>query len=233
MDTEHSPQELIAIGMPLVRAIAHDIHRRIPMYNDLDDLIQWGSMGLLDAIKKYMPNSENTFKTYARHRIRGAILDGLRDSDATSRSARKHQRLIENSKKDFYLDNGRDPSEDELAKVLDIKVSALRKIDAKTLPIKSMSMEDVELFSKDDRRALIVALKNKKSDARQKLEVAENLKKLVDNQYPIHRACFLLLNIWGLTMKEIAELFGLSESRISQIISSIKMVSLDGGKCEL
>lgn len=233
MEDKSIEQLRITHGMILVRQIAKHIHIRMSHLIELDELVQWDSFGLLHAIKKYESNRNTTFKTYATYRIRGAMFDGLRDQDATSRSARTHGRAIEGAMNDFYLNHGRMPAETELASKLNIDVSTLRKTEARTVPIKAISYGNMELFSKDDKRALIVSLKNKKTCVSRQFEIMEELKNAIHDNDPIRRACFLLLNIWGFTLKEMADLFGVSESRISQLIKTVKLVALEGGNCEL
>ena len=89
---------LIVNSLPLVRIIAKRIARKTPPNVELDDLISSGIIGLIDAIQKYDYKKGTKFKTYAEHRIRGAILDELRAQDWIPRSIRKKEKLLEKSK---------------------------------------------------------------------------------------------------------------------------------------
>lgn len=82
------PEDQVSDHMPLVYAIARKIARRMPSHVDVDDLAQYGALGLLDALEKFEPGKGVKFGSYASHRIRGAILDGLRSEDWLPRKAR-------------------------------------------------------------------------------------------------------------------------------------------------
>ena len=86
---ELGPDQLVMKHLPLVKAIAAGIRRNLPAHVDLDDLVQAGALGLLDATRKYDTGKKVLFETYAKYRIRGAILDSLRNADWASRGLRK------------------------------------------------------------------------------------------------------------------------------------------------
>ena len=88
---------LITECLPLVKFVAHRISARLPAHVEVDDLIHSGILGLMDAVKKFEPGRNVKFKTYAEQRIRGAILDGLRDLDWVPRSLRRKKKDIENA----------------------------------------------------------------------------------------------------------------------------------------
>src|SRR5580704_11304128 len=79
----------------LVKAIAHQVHRNLPAYADFDDLVEAGILGLFDAATKYDSDKHVAFASYAKHRIRGAILDSLRQLDWVSRDLRHRQKQVE------------------------------------------------------------------------------------------------------------------------------------------
>src|SRR4051794_18505204 len=95
-DRESERDRLILQHLPLVRVIAVRVYENLPVHVELDDLVHAGILGLFDAALKYDDNKQVTFQSYAKHRIKGAILDSLRDMDWASRDLRKrHKRLEE------------------------------------------------------------------------------------------------------------------------------------------
>src|SRR5450432_1301072 len=101
--------------LPLVKAIAIRVHESLPVHVDLDDLIHAGVMGLFDAVTKYDGTKNVVFHAYAKHRIKGAILDSLRQLDWASRDLRKRQKQLEATTRDLTAQLGRAPTELEIA----------------------------------------------------------------------------------------------------------------------
>ncbi len=107
--------ELILEHLPLVTAIAAHVQRSLPVHTELDDLVHAGVMGLFDAASKYRDDKKVAFPTYAKHRIRGAILDGLRQLDWASRDLRKRHKQMETVTRELTTKLGRTPTQSELA----------------------------------------------------------------------------------------------------------------------
>src|SRR3989440_9473684 len=101
--------------LPLVKAIAIRVHESLPVHVDLDDLIHAGVMGLFDAVAKYDDAKNVAFHAYAKHRIKGAILDSLRQLDWASRDLRRRQKQVDSASRDLVAALGRNPNETELA----------------------------------------------------------------------------------------------------------------------
>src|SRR5690348_17460314 len=87
--------QIVLEHLPLVKAIAVRVHENLPVHVDVDDLFHAGVLGLFDAAAKYNPDKKVVFSAYAKHRIKGAILDSLRQLDWASRDQRKRQKQIE------------------------------------------------------------------------------------------------------------------------------------------
>ena len=104
--------------LPLVRRVARRFRSRFATQADVDDLIAWGTLGLLDALDRYDPGREALFATYARFRIRGAILDQLRVLDWVPRSVREKAAAVERVARLVETRLGRPASEDEMARGL-------------------------------------------------------------------------------------------------------------------
>src|SRR6266566_4247476 len=115
--TENSLQErdrIVLDHLPLVKAIAIRVHESLPVHVDLDDLIHAGVMGLFDAVTKYDETKNVAFNSYAKHRIKGAILDSLRQQDWASRDLRKRQKQVDSAVRELSMKLGRTPSEAEV-----------------------------------------------------------------------------------------------------------------------
>src|SRR5271165_3522766 len=101
--------------LPLVKAIAIRVHENLPVHVDLDDLIHAGVLGLFDAVAKFDSTKNVVFHSYAKHRIKGAILDSLRQLDWASRDLRKRQKQVDAVTRDLSHKLGRTPAENEVA----------------------------------------------------------------------------------------------------------------------
>src|SRR5262249_28597338 len=108
-------EDVLRRHLPLVRRVVQRLAARKPPHIEIDDLVAWGIVGLLDAIGKYDPKKEASFPTYAQFRIRGAILDHLRSLDWVPRSVRQKASLIEKVSHQLEGTLGRPPTEEEIA----------------------------------------------------------------------------------------------------------------------
>src|SRR5688500_2190322 len=121
-------QQHLAKFAPLVKRIAHHMMSRLPVSVEADDLVQVGMMGLMEALNRYeeMPGAQ--FETYAQQRIRGAMLDELRQLDWLPRAARKNMRQIEAEINVLQQRLGRSPMENEIAAELDLTIEGYHQI---------------------------------------------------------------------------------------------------------
>ena len=108
--------QIVLEHLPLVKAIAIRVHENLPVHVDLDDLIHAGVLGLFDAVAKYDGSKKVAFHSYAKHRIKGAILDSLRQLDWASRDLRKRQKQVDAATRDLSAKLGRTPNESEVAR---------------------------------------------------------------------------------------------------------------------
>ncbi len=134
--------------LPLVKAIAVRVHENLPVHVDLDDLVHAGVLGLFDAATKYDCDKNVAFQAYAKHRIKGAILDSLRQSDWASRDLRKRQKQVDTMTRELTAKLGRTPSEGEVAEQLGVSMDRLRKMQMELRTVGVVSMTPV---SPDDR----------------------------------------------------------------------------------
>src|SRR5438067_7354014 len=115
-------QRLLTENISEVRYIARRIHDRLPSHVSFDDLVHAGILGLIDAVDKFDPAKNVQLKSYARFRIRGAILDSLREMDWGSRQLRRQARQIEEATRELSAALGRAPSEPEIAQRLSMSL---------------------------------------------------------------------------------------------------------------
>ena len=120
--------QLVQRFAPLVKRIAYHLMARLPSSVQVDDLVQNGMMGLLDAINRFEAGMGAQFETYAAQRVRGAMLDGLRENDWLPRSLRRDFRRIEVAISQLEQEYGRAPSEQELAKSLSMTLAEYQKM---------------------------------------------------------------------------------------------------------
>src|SRR5664279_6018255 len=106
--------------VPLVKAIAVRVHENLPVHVDLDDLVHAGILGLFDAATKYDPDKQVVFSSYAKHRIKGAILDSLRQLDWASRDLRRRHKQVESTTRDLASRLGRTPNDTEVAQQMGV-----------------------------------------------------------------------------------------------------------------
>src|SRR5947207_15552929 len=114
--------------LPLVKAIAVRVHENLPVHVDLDDLIHAGVLGLFDAATKFEADKNVTFSSYAKHRIKGAMLDSLRQLDWASRDLRRRHKQVDSATRDLVAALGRNPSETELAERMGLGMDRLRRV---------------------------------------------------------------------------------------------------------
>src|ERR1700760_1961660 len=138
--------ELVVKHLPLVRSIAIRVFENLPVHVDLDDLIHAGVMGLLDAATKYDADKQVSFHGYAKHRIKGAILDSLRDMDWASRDLRKRHKQLEAVTRELTAAMERNPTEAEIAERMGMDVDRWRQvaIDLRVVGLLSASVRDPE-----------------------------------------------------------------------------------------
>ncbi len=215
-------EQLLLEHMPSVRFIARRIHERLPQQVEMDDLISAGVVGLLDAFQKYDRSKNVMFKSYAQFRIRGAILDSLRDLDWGPRELRRKGRAIESAIHTLTHTLGRAPSETEIAAQMHMPLESYQHLlgDLKGLEVGTLNVARNEDSGDDE----ITYLPGPESDSPllQCLqgEMRERLAGAIEHLPERERLVLTLYYYEELTMKEIGLTLGVVESRVSQIHSS-------------
>jgi RNA polymerase sigma factor for flagellar operon FliA len=210
---------LITECLPLVKFIAHRISARLPAHVDVDDLIHSGILGLMDAVKKFEPDRNVKFKTYAEQRIRGAILDGLRDLDWVPRSLRRKKKDIETAYHLLEQEKGRAATDEEVAAHLGLTLDDLHHSldDLKGVTLGTF----MDAGENGDGENLISFVPDPDGEnphiLLQAKEVKTILKTAVDRLPTKERFVVQLYYFDELTMKEIGTLLNITESRVSQL----------------
>ncbi len=218
-DAERRDQ-LILEHLPLVTAIAAHVQKSIPVHLELDDLIHAGVMGLFDAATKYKTDKKVAFPTYAKHRIRGAILDSLRQLDWASRDLRKRHKQMESVTRELSVKLQRDPNPHEVANAmgLDTKRWQTLMVDFRSLGLAAMQMRG----ERDEQPALetACAICHCPDQVFAKSELREKLLSAMETLPERYQQVVRLYYERDLTMKEIGGILGVNESRVSQIHKS-------------
>ena len=202
---------------PLVNRMARHIAAGVPSSVEVGDLVQCGMIGLWDAAKRY-ENEGAEFETYATHRIRYAMLDMLRDADALPRSVRRNLRSVEATISRLEQKHGRAPTEAEIAKAMNMKLADYQRLLQDGRGYQMLSYEDFTADEDDsflDRYAV-----DHQADPLHVLEdlsLRETLIAAIDNLPAREKAVMGMYYEQELTLKQIGEVLGVTESRVSQI----------------
>jgi RNA polymerase sigma factor FliA len=202
--------------LPLVRVIAIRIHQNLPAHIELDDVIHAGVIGLLDAIEKYDSSKNVEFPAYAKHRIKGAIFDSLRESDWASRDMRRRQKQVETISRNLSTVLGRAPSETEVAEEMGVTTERWCRIamELRTCGPVSTSREDQDRVQKMDCAA---ASEGRPDRICEQLLLRSTLARIARGLPQRYQKIVSLYYNSQMTMKHIGDLLGVNESRISQI----------------
>lgn len=205
---------------PLVKRIAYHLMARLPSSVQVDDLIQNGMIGLLDAINRFESGMGAQFETYAAQRVRGAMLDGLRENDWLPRSLRRDFRRIEVAIAQLEQEYGRAPSEQELASSMGMGLGEYQKMLQDARGHQLLSFEDLVEAGDDDY--LERHLSDESHEPLRLLE-DQNLKHmLVQGIEALPEREKLMMALYyeqDLNLREIGEVMGVTESRVCQLHS--------------
>ena len=221
--TEELRNQLMEHYLPLVKYNAERIYAKLPDEVDVDDLMSAGIFGLMDAIDAFDLDRGVKFETYCAPRIRGAILDELRSMDWVPRLVRSRSSQVEQARRSLQMEIGRKPTDDELCSKMGVDKEEFAKIrkDAGAVGVVSLSRKWFETDSNKDVREIDV-LKDAKQVNPFKAVQKRDLKDLITKGLSrAERLIVILYYYEEMTMKEIGVTLDLSESRVSQMHSSI------------
>ncbi len=209
---------LLTEHMPLVKRLAHHMKAKLPPSVEVDDLIQAGMMGLLDAINRYEDNHGAQFETYAVLRIRGAMLDELRNSDWMPRSTRQNMRKVEAAMHALEQRLGRSPSESEVAKMLKLSLADYQEMLGDAGGHQLVYYED--FHDEDGNDSFLDRYVVDENDPLRALLDTDFRQAVIDAIEALPPREKLLMGLYyeeDLNLKEIGAVMGVSESRVSQL----------------
>ncbi len=218
--SQSEQDELVLRHMDDVKQIAHSILRRLPSSVQLDDLIQAGSLGLIDAARRFGPHRNLPFPQYARIRITGAIFDSLRELDWASRYCRTRQQKLDNATRALEIKLGRKPDSDEVADSMGMDLNTFYEFAQAV-----QNRQEVEFATQDDTdhrgvQEMVADNPEKRPDAICHQQESRDRVRRFIAQLPRDEANVLIcyyFKEW--TMARIARSIGKTESRVSQIHS--------------
>jgi len=213
---------LIRKHAALVKRIAHHLMARLPASVQVDDLIQAGMMGLLEASKKYDASKGAAFETYAGIRIRGAMMDEVRKGDWVPRSVHRNARRIAEAIKQIEDREGRDALDDEIAGQLGMSLDEYFACLKDSNSGKLFSFEDVTEYG-EGAVDPVLASSDKPDQVFHELSFKSSLAKEIDKLPERERLVLSLYYEEELNLKEIGAVLSVSESRVSQIHSQAAM----------
>jgi RNA polymerase sigma factor FliA len=212
--------QLISRYAPLVKRIAYHLMAKLPASVQVEDIIQNGMLGLLDAISRYEEGLGAQFETYAVQRIRGAMLDGLRENDWLPRSLRREMRRIEVAVHTLEQQHGRQPTERELAESLGMSLGEYQKMLQEARGYQLVYFEDFGEEEDDDflERHMI----GEAVDPLTLLEDQNMRNVLVQAIEDLPEREKMVMGLYyeeDMNLREIGEVLGVSESRVCQLHS--------------
>lgn len=213
--------QLITEYLPYVKRIVQRLAVHLPSTVDVDDLMNVGVIGLIQAVDRYDPRRDNKFMTYAIFRIKGAVLSELRARDFLSRSNRRKIRELESAYLRLEQKLGREADDHEIAQELGVDLEQVYRTKQMS-SISFISLEELGVSSRDEKEKLLSYLINNEDDALSmtklkelKEAMAQAIKQLPEKE----RLVISLYYLDELTMKETGKVLGITESRVSQIHS--------------
>ena len=214
---KHSRDAIIVQYIYLVRYVVGRVKVSLPATISIEDIAGYGVEGLINAVERFSPQKNTRFETYALIRIRGAILDKIRAQDFLPRSVRKKIKDIKQATELLKQNLGRIPTTTEIANYLDMDVEKINQIIAEDVTITSIYDKR---GSSDDSMEIIDTIESQKLNPQERMEeknVKTDLQKALQRLPERERVLMVLYYQENMTMKEIGETLGMSESRVCQL----------------
>ena len=218
-------ENIILENLPLVQKVADQIYKTYNGIYEREDIVNIGVIGLIDAIEKYDPARQASFETYARWRIRGAIIDELRASGKISRSKMDKVNRLYAAIDEMQQKLNRRPTDDELTEFLQISYGQLNELYSAIHFLSSFSLESTVFSNSDQEFNLMDMIEDQSVERPDEILVASEqndlLRRAIEQLKEREQVILNLIYFEDLAVKEIAELLDVSSSRISQIHGKI------------
>ncbi len=216
-----SEGELVEHYLPLVKTVVGRLAMTLPSHVSHEDLHSAGLIGLLQALRGYRPGSGASFETFARFRIRGAVLDELRRMDWVPRSVHDKARKLQEAISAVEQRTGRTPSEEEMARALKISVGEYQELLNEVRPAAMVHLDSVLHPESGDNATLHDHISDETQEgapeSASRRELIELVMGRLEHLPTMQKKVLALYYCEDLRLKEIATIFGLTESRICQI----------------
>lgn len=221
--TEELRNFLIARHLDLVAYAAERLHKRLPSEVEINDLKSAGAFGLMDAVESFDPDRGVKFETFCTQRIRGAMFDELRSMDWVPRLVRSRTAKVDKVRKSIEMETGARPTEEEVAARLNVSGDEFEKLQKDSRPISMVSLtrKCFETDSSKDVREIDVVEDNRQENPQQAVQKQDLQALITKGLSRAERLIVILYYYEEMTMKEIGATLDLSESRVSQMHSSI------------
>jgi RNA polymerase sigma factor for flagellar operon FliA len=208
--------KLIMANIELVKVIAGRLYHSYSTYVEYEDLVSYGIIGLIDAIEKFDLDKNVKFETYASFRIRGSIIDQLRNLDWVPRSTRQKYKKLEEVMQKLQSKYGLDIDDELIAKTLGISTKELNELLSEVSILSIISLDE-KMSDNGDLNIVSEDLESRPEFHYLKEESKQILKKTIEMLPERERAIINLYYFSELTYKEISKILGISESRVSQL----------------
>ncbi|MGL4721815.1 MAG: FliA/WhiG family RNA polymerase sigma factor [Desulfovibrionaceae bacterium] len=213
--SDRDQEDIVKHFAPKIRFLALRLKAKVPKNVEIGELISAGTLGLIEALRKFQPQLEIRFETYAENRIRGAMLDELRKLDWVPRSLRQRMRQIDGIIQEFEHSKGRAPSEEELQEVTGLELKEIRLGMEALQNQMNLSLDVIQDT---------LALEKEGHDGEPysttaTQEIVDKISSLVDGLTPREQLVLSLYYGDEMNMRETAEILGITEGRVSQLHS--------------
>jgi RNA polymerase sigma factor for flagellar operon FliA len=222
---ERARERLVVAYSPLVKFIAGRMASGLPAHVEEADLVSYGLLGLIGAIERYELDRDVKFETFAVARVKGAIIDELRSLDWVPRSVRSRARSIEKANAELEAELGRGPTDEEMAERLEIDVDDFHDALLEIANSSLLALDDLWTFADPEGGGSQISVLDTIRDPHaadpeteaQTMELKDRLADAIESLPERERLVIALYYYENLTLREIGEILGVTESRVSQL----------------